>query len=168
MQDLLSICERDNVLVFWRHLDPDGKLLGMYFRSPGGRPIIVLDESLTHRTRLARCVLAEELAHYWTAPTADHLNHDDPLNKQAIWKDESRAGRLAANLLIPTTHLAAAVKRGLFSAHELADEFNVEEWMIWRKFHILRQDLREQHKLRESIGDLLSPLLVDVLWGYAV
>lgn len=172
MVELLSICETEGVRFFWRELDPwDGLLLGMYFVSPRGRPVIALDESLASpgRVRLARCVLMEEIAHYWTTPTADHLRHrDNSLNTQAIWRDESRAIRLAANHLIPTEELAAAVNRGLSSPHELAEHFQVEEWMVWRKFHILRKDLREQYKLKASSGDILSPLLVSVMWGQAV
>lgn len=171
MLDLLAVCEKEGIRVFWRQLDPDeGKLLGMYFRSRKGRPVIALDESLQHRIRLARSVLAEEIAHYYTTPTADHLHHgpQNPLNGQAIWRDESRALRLAVNMLIPTHELAAAAKKGLHSCHELAEYFRVEEYIVWRKFHVLRTDLREQWKLRVAAPDIISPLLVAVQWEEAV
>jgi len=163
--DLLTVCEREGIRVFWRQLDPEeGKLLGMHFRSPKGKPVIVLDESLQHRIPLGRSVLAEELAHYYTVPTADHFNHgpDESLNRQAIWRDEYKALRLAANMLIPTSALAEAAKKGIFLPHELAEYFTVEEYIVWRKFHVLRTDLREQWKLRAAAPDIMSPLLVAV------
>jgi len=169
--DLLRLCDKEGIRVFWRQLDPEeGKLLGMYFRSNGGEPVIALDESLQYRISLGRSVLAEEIAHYYTVPTANHLNHgpDSSLNGQAIWRDESRALRLAANMLIPTLELAEAAKKGFSSCHELAEYFRVEEYMVWRKFHVLRTELREQWKLRVAAPDIMSPLLVAVQWGEAV
>lgn len=170
MLDLLRLCDREGIQLFWRQLDGERKLLGMYFRSASGQPVIALDENLQHRIPLARCVLAEELGHYWTAPTADHLNCacETSLNKQARWQDEKRALRKAANLLIPTEKLAQAGRRGLFLAHELAEHFTVEEYVVWLKFHVLRSDLREQWKLHVVAPEIMSPLLVGVMWGEAV
>lgn len=170
MLDLLRLCDQEGIRVFWRSLDPEeGKLLGMYFRSRGGHPVIVLDESLQYRIPLGRSVLGEEIAHYYTTPTVDHVNHgpDSSLSKQARWRDESRALRLAANLLIPTSELAEAARKGIFLPHELAEYFTVEEYIVWRKFHVLRTDLREQWKLRVAAPDIMSPLLVGVMWGEA-
>lgn len=171
MIDLLRLCDEEGIRVFWRQLDPEeGKLLGMYCRSPKGRPVIALDERLQYRVPLGRSVLAEEIAHYYTVPTADHLNHGPgvSLNGPSVWRDESRAMRLAANMLIPTEQLAIAARKGLTSCHELAQYFLVEEYIVWRKFHVLRTDLREQWKLRLAAPDIMSPLLVATMWGEAV
>lgn len=171
MLDLLHLCEREGIFVFWRSLDEDGKLLGMYFRSPRrNRPIIALNESLTCRVKLARCVLAEEIGHYWCSPMVDHVNAGESagLEMQALWRDEYRALRMAANLLIPTEALAEAVRRGIFSLHELSEHFQVEEWMVWHKLRVLQEDLREQRRFRVRTADILSPLLAAIEWGEAV
>ncbi|OUN01353.1 MAG: hypothetical protein BAA04_06975 [Firmicutes bacterium ZCTH02-B6] len=171
MLDLLHLCEREGIRVFWRRLDEEGNLLGMYFRSPRRhRPIIALDVSLINRVKLARCVLAEEIGHYWCSPTVDHVNVGESagLEMQALWRDEHRALRMAANLLIPTEALADAVRRGITSADELSEHFLVEEWMVWRKLRVLQEDLREQWRFRVRTADILSPLLAATEWGEAV
>lgn len=163
MLKLLSLCEREGICFFWRPLDPDNQqLLGMYFRTPTGVPVIVLDESLINRIKTARTVLAEELAHYWTVPMVDHMNCrvDDPLTKVNVWRDESRALRLATNLLIPTVELVAALNKGVYSHHELSEYFMVEEYVVQRKMNLLRIDLHEQMKLRE-----VSPYIAELFLG---
>lgn len=172
MEGLLQLCRHHGVDVHFVRLSSTGKILGYYCHARDGTPLIMLDESLCTRPRLLRCVLAEELGHHLTVPQGHPagmgysvLERD---NLMQLSLDEARALRWAANCLIPTDELAFAAKRGLVLAHELAEHFQVEEWMVWRKFHVLRQDLREQHRLRASFGDILSPLLAEIMWGAAV
>lgn len=171
MDGLWAICDQEGIVILYmKYLTRSMRKLGYYYRTEEGQPVILLDESLKTNPRRHRCVLAEELGHYFCGTTGPvlQLSRYSPLAGQARGKDEHRGLRWAANFLIPTPELAEAAKKGLSLAHELADFFGVEEYMVWRKFHVLRTDLREQRKLRIVAPDIMSPLLVNTMWGEAV
>lgn len=170
MDGLLSICDREGIEISYHNpLTRSGNILGFYCRLRNGQPLILLDESLVSRPRLQRCVLAEEVSHHMTGSVGRMLYPcPSRLSRRSAWQRESAATRWAVNYLIPTTALACAAKRGIFLPSELADHFDVEEYIVWRKFHVLRTDLREQWKLRVAAPDVMSPLLVATMWGEAV
>lgn len=170
MDDLWALCDQEGIVVLYVDNLTRSKLkLGYYYRTEDGQPVILLDESLQDMPRRHRCVLAEELGHYFCGATGAIVRPGaySPLSGGARAKDEHRGLRWAANYLIPTDRLALAAQAGLSSVPELADYFEVEEYMVWRKFHILRTDLREQWKLHVAAPDIMSSLLVAVRWGAA-
>lgn len=162
MNGLLRICEDHGIDIEYVRLVPDRGLLGWYCADwDTGQPLILLDDSLPNNPRLHRLVLAEEVGH--------HMVGVRRLGDSAVrWQNEHRAMRWAVDYLIPTPRLAEAAERGLHLSHELAEWFDVPEWIVWRKFHALKQDLRERHNLRVPTSDILSSLLVDVLRQEAV
>lgn len=158
MLDLLRICDSEGIAVFWRALDPfEHKLLGIYFRSPGGRPVIALDSSMEHNISRARSILAEEVFHYFSTPSVEHLNFGPARSLTALMN--SKAVCDAANFLIPTCELARAANNGLIKCDELAHHFRVEEYMVWCKLGVLRQDAREREKFRSIAEDAMDHLL---------
>lgn len=74
---------------------------------------------------------------------------------------------MATNLLIPKADLAKAIRKGACSCHELAEYFRVEEYMVKRKFHLLRTDFRERRVLRMMASELASIILGDAMHGEA-
>lgn len=170
MDNLVALCDREGIVVLYvDSLTRSRNKLGYYFRDEDGQPVILLDSTLRDKPRLHRCILAEELGHYFCGAHGRIVRPaaDTPLARQARARDEHQGLRWAANYLIPTEELAVAAKTGLSLAPELADYFRVEEYMVWRKLHILRTDLREQWKLHVAAPDIMSPLLVAVRWGEA-
>lgn len=161
MDGLLRICEEKGIDIEYTRLVPERGFLGWYCTDwDTGQPLILLDESLLSNHMLHRCVLAEEVGH--------HMAGVRLWGKNVRSQNEYRAMRWAVDYLIPTHELAEAAKRGLYFSHELAEWFAVPEWIVLRKFQVLKQDLRERHNLRVHTSDILSPLLVATLWGEAV
>lgn len=168
MEGLLAICDREGISVQYEAITRSRRVLGLYFRTSDGLPVIVLDKGLPSRPRLERCVLAEEVGHHFTVPRGSLIGAhfstvDAPADTRSV--DELRATRWAANFLLPADKLAEAVRQGLHRVDELADWFNVTEAVVRRRMTALRQDLRAQHQLTVRLRDLWSPLLVEVQWG---
>lgn len=170
VDDLWAICDREGIVVLYLdNVTTSMNKLGYYYRAEDGQPVILLDTALKKNPRRHRCVFAEELGHYFCGATGSivRLSSYSPLAGRARARDERNGLRWAANYLIPTEELAAAGRAGLTLVHELADHFRVEEYMVWRKFHVLRTDLREQWKFRVAAPDIMSPLLVATMRGEA-
>lgn len=158
MLDLLRICDYEGIAVFWRSLDPfEHKVMGMYFLSPGGRPVIALDTSIMQNIPRVRSILAEELFHHYATPGVEHLNFGPARSLSCLVR--SKAVCDAANYLIPTEELALAAKDGLIKCEQLAQHFHVEEYIVWCKLAILRRDVREQDKFRAIAEDAMKRLL---------
>lgn len=169
MDGLLDICREQNVDVSYQELDPQHGLLGMYVRE-GTRQGIILDRSLLRQPRLERCVMAEEVGHHVTAGSGNvcivHFNYGVAIE---MTRTEERGLRWGAEYLMPTVAFANAILSGRRSVDELADYFDVTPWMVLRRFHFWRRDLRNKYCLRvKGRKDLLSPILVNCLWGEAV
>lgn len=170
MEGLLAICDQEGIDVQYGTITRRKSLLGLFWWEPDGGPVIGLDESLLSHPRLERCVLAEEVGHFYFPPVGSlagmHFSSSlGRLNTPNRSRDESKAVRWAANYLIPTAQLAEAANSGIRSVDELADYFCVTEWMVWRKLAVIRMDMREQQGLRVKTRDLWAPILVDNLWG---
>lgn len=167
MGGLQAICDREGVDVTYQDLDPDRGLLGMYIKE-GSRSGIILDRSLISKPRLERCVMAEEVGHHKTTGAGTvfvvHFSYHVALE---MTKTEEKAIRWATiEYLMPTRELAKAILDGRRTVDELADHFYVTRWMVHRRLHFLKRDLRREQGLRvKGIRDLFAPILVENLWG---
>lgn len=173
MQGLLQLCRQEGIDVEYCALTRRKSILGWYIPDMDGERVILLDESLLTKPRLERCVLAEELGHHFALQVSGlsvaYGLHHAALQRRNRRQNEARAVRWAANYLIPSAALADAIRSGLRRVDEFADYFYVTEWMVWRKIRALETDLKEQQALRiKGWRSLLSPLLVDAMWGQAV
>lgn len=134
MERLWALVESEGIRVKWADLrrTPEG-LLGMYYFDPVlGIPVIVLDRGLPARPRELRSVLAEELGHHFTVPQAEALQPRFSFRDAvAQGRDEARALRWAAALLIPAPELRAALARHEAPA-DLAERFGVTEGFLRR------------------------------------
>lgn len=167
METLHRLCAAEGIVVEYVSLTRSKRILGWYYRAWDGQPIIALDVDLQTNPILGRCVLAEEYGHHKTGSTGCIIHAGAySLTRANRARDESRAVRYAAELLIPTRELAEAIQKGCTSTHDLADHFYVMPWMVRRRLHFLRDDLQKEAGLRVAgIRDLFDPILVDNLWG---
>ncbi len=140
-QALFELAEKEGIVVrWWKFVLP---IQGLYYDKPGIPPLIGLDRLLMRRTRLLRCVLAEELGHHFTSAgvfvARPHLSY-----AKRLWvsKEEYRAMRWAAMHLISDTDLANAFRSGYSEIWELAERFDVTEEMMRFRMELL--DLRKR------------------------
>lgn len=73
-----------------------------------------------------KCVLAEELGHYYYEATYSLYCQD----LQVISKQERKAKKWAYNVLVPYEDLRRAIKNGLTTVYSLANYFEVTEAFI--------------------------------------
>lgn len=101
--------------------------------------MIFLDKSLPKYPRLHKCVLAEELGHYYTAPRTSIIQvHTSAYINIIMDQDERKALKWATNFLISDKSLFQAYKMGLHTCYDLAEYFDVTEWFLFRKLSFIR------------------------------
>jgi len=129
MQGMYSVAQQEGIEIEWWNFVPP--ILGMYWAPSDLPPVIFLDNSLEHNTRLLRCVMAEELGHHFTLDRdclcRTYFNYRDRL---AVSRAEYRALRWAAKYLIPADKLEHTIKRGYREIWELAEHFEATEEMV--------------------------------------
>lgn len=134
--DLWDIVERENIFIAYDKLaNLSQKTLGFYYWDPAiEKACIVLDNHLDRSPRLFKCVLAEEIGHYFTAPRGDLLlPYFSYSNHLLLSKDEYKALKWACNFLMPDDVFRKALCSGCQSIEELADSFDVTPWMVYHK-----------------------------------
>jgi len=114
MTNLLIIAECEGVEVFEFEL-PE-RIKGLYYNNS----IVINKRLLTNKER--KCVLAEELGHFFTS-IGDILN----LKIESNRKQEIRARNWAIQKLVPFDELILAHQQGYVSVYELAERFDVTE-----------------------------------------
>ena len=114
MTNLLTIAECEGIEVFEFEL-PE-RIKGLYYNNS-----IALNKRLeTNKER--KCVLAEELGHYFTS-AGDILN----LKIQSNRKQEIKARNWAIQKLVPFDELVLAFQEGYTNVYELSEYFDVTE-----------------------------------------
>jgi len=144
MERLWNIVDRENINVRYEDLShaPE-KIHGLYLYVQRLGPIIILDKYIHHSYRLHKCVLAEEIGHFYTAPRTNILTVHTSANLQTMEsQDERKAGQWATDFLIPDRELIKALESGCRSCFELAEYFDVTEWFMYRKLGFLKMCFR--------------------------
>lgn len=114
MTSLLEIAEYEGIEV--HEIELPESIKGLYYENS-----IALNKRLkTNKER--KCVLAEELGHYFTS-VGDILNLKIGSNR----KQEIRAKNWAIQKLVPFDELVYAHQQGYASVYELAEYFDVTE-----------------------------------------
>jgi len=125
-KQMLHLAESHGIVIEYHSFEKP--ILGIYTALPDLPPIIGLDVSLRSQNSVLRCVLAEELGHYFTSVGVCITREFYQYSKRiAISRAEYRALRWAANHLIPEDDLLDILKQGLYKPWELAEHFNVTE-----------------------------------------
>ncbi|WP_084665654.1 ImmA/IrrE family metallo-endopeptidase [Thermanaeromonas toyohensis] len=128
---LFALAEKEGIKIEWWDFKPP--LEAVYWYRPGLPPIIGLSHTLQSAPRsYFRCVLAEEIGHFYTTIGAIHIPRTLPRYHQRtnIGIYEYRARRWAAEHLIPLPDLIRAFKEGVTYRWELAEYFDVTEEMV--------------------------------------
>ncbi|MDO0824039.1 ImmA/IrrE family metallo-endopeptidase [Desulfosporosinus nitroreducens] len=116
---------------------------GLYIYDQRLGPLIILDKGLHHSYRLHKCVLAEEIGHFYTAARTNVLTVHTSANLQTMEsQDERKAGQWATDFLIPDKEFVKALEAGCRSCFELAEYFDVTEWFMYRKLDFLKMCFR--------------------------
>lgn len=113
--DLLIESDRNNLITKEKYLTANKG------RIKGNR--IAINRELTRREK--KCVLAEELGHYYTT-AGDILDQSDTSNR----KQEYRARLMAYDRLIGLVGIVDAYKHGCRSRYEIAEHLDVTETFL--------------------------------------
>ena len=128
MDRLLEVIRQEDIFRDYDHLNyGERKLYGLYFYDRNrDKPFILLDVRLDFNPTLHRCVLAEELGHYFTVPrsklTKPFASYGDRLQ---LSRDERRALTWAARFLISDEQLNDALAQHCNSIQEVAEYLGV-------------------------------------------
>lgn len=115
---LLQLAEQEGIEVV--HSSRIGRLAGMYVDK-----IIVLNPEHTKDDAAYKCILAEELGHYFTS-VGDIRNQNDLDNRS----QERQARAWSYEVLMPMSSLINAFNEGVKNRYELAIYLNVTETFI--------------------------------------
>lgn len=141
MKGLLGIALHEGIRIIYRNLLPNTEHFhGLYYLDPIVGHVVVLDKGLESKPRLHRCILAEEIGHYYTlSPEQALIPHTSFSYRRAIsmTRAERKALRWACDYLMPVDKFLRAVHSGIVAVEELAEMFNVTEWMVYRRYEFL-------------------------------
>lgn len=144
IERLWDIVDREKIKVKYVNLTrtPEG-IHGFYLYDYRLGPLIVLDKNIDQLPRLHKCVLAEEIGHFYTASRTNLLAVHTSANLQIIEaQDERKAAQWATDFLIPDSEFIKALEDGCRSCFELAEYFDVTEWFMYRKLGFLKMCFR--------------------------
>lgn len=148
MMTLISLAEKHNIII--DDYDLGDELLGIYLKIQGvPSPIIFLHKKLLTFSALARCVLAEELGHYFTMAcgNAVEYKHKNYGKQLQVNKIEKAAIKWGGKFLIPDEDLYITLKHGQLSLYEVAQKFNVTEAFAKMRLQIFKE---EEYALRHG------------------
>ncbi len=122
LDNLYSITEKEKIKVYnWHIEDADGAYINIDKINA-----IALNYDNIGTYVEEKCVLAEELGHYYYEATYSLYCQD----LQIISKQERKAKKWAYNVLVPYEDLHRAIKNGLTTVYSLANYFEVTEAFI--------------------------------------
>lgn len=134
--------------------------LGYFQSSESGDYIIIKDCPDIHNDdTLLKCVLAEEIGHYFTT-----IGRNEPLKSNTyhrnmmIEKEETKAMKWATDYLIDTDLLISYLTdHTLSKIPDIADHFQVTENFVLQKFEFMKRK-EEYWKLRDQVYLCLARL----------
>lgn len=144
MIKLWEIVEKEKIKVKYRDLSEAAERpYGLYIHCAKTGPLIFLDPLLKHSRRMHRCVLAEEIGHFYTTPRTNPLKSYTSANLKIMnSQDERKAMQWAADFLMPDLEVTKAFEVGCRGCFELAEYFDVTEWFVQRKLGFWKMRFR--------------------------
>lgn len=122
LDNLYDLTEKEKIKVYdWHIEDADGAYINIDKINA-----IALNYDNIGTYIEEKCVLAEELGHYYYEATYSLYCQD----LQVISKQERKAKKWAYNVLVPYEDLRRAIKNGLTTVYGLANYFEVTEAFI--------------------------------------
>lgn len=112
---------------------------GIYIKFEQCCPVIGLNYSYISTHTEEKCVLAEELGHYYTGTETLFLK-----DRQSIDRQEYRAIKWAVKRLIPWDKLRSLLKQGITAIWDLAERLDVTEDLIKKALDIYSRNYPEE------------------------
>ena len=160
MNYLLKLVEKEKIMLSYLPLrEYRQSLWGLFIPGKHGtNPAIYLDKELKHNPklyRLARCILAEELGHYFTGITSSVFKiHANYSLERKMSVDEESALHWATSRLISTDEVLELLRINKCECTDLADYFEVTTWFMFRKLEFVQYQIKARH--REISFDLIK------------
>lgn len=167
MNYLLKLVEKEKIIITYLPLrEYKHSLWGLFVPERSGiNPTIYLDKELKHNPklyRLARCILAEELGHYFTGIGSNVFkSHANYSLEHKMSADEEKALRWATSALIPTNEVIELLGRDKCRCKDLANYFEVTTWFMFRKLEFLQYQIKARR--REISFDLITQVKASCL-----
>jgi len=137
---LLALAKQNKIAIkFWDFKPP---IEAVYYSYPGKNPVIGLDYRILSDKNHFRCVLAEELGHYFTTQRESIITHCHHRSRIGAYREEYQAMVWAVNYLIPDRELALALK--LMPPWELKNHFQVDPDFLAFKLKLAKDKLLAQ------------------------
>ena len=140
-EEMYKLINQENIILAELEL-PNNKL-GLYRKDNHGDFIFYKSEIKSNHI-FFRCVIAEELGHYFTLNssfvTKAPRTYQNWISES---KEEEKALRWATNYLIDTTKLLAEFHESNFSVYELSEIFNVTPEFVFMKLIYMSYDLKQ-------------------------
>ena len=137
--ELLALAKKHKItLKLWDFKPP---IEAVYFSYPGKDPVIGIDYRISKNKdqRHFRCILAEELGHYFTTQEGNIISHCHYRSRIGVYREEYKAMVWAVNYLIPDHELEMAFN--IMPPWELKDFFNVDEEFMAFKLKLSKDKL---------------------------
>ncbi|HBG15451.1 MAG TPA: hypothetical protein DDW93_01605 [Firmicutes bacterium] len=120
--NLLELAKKNNItLKFWDFKPP---IEAVYFYYPGKTPVIGIDYKIKNNKKRFRCLLAEELGHFFTTNQGSIISHYHLSDRIGVCREEYKAMKWAVDYLIPDQELEMAFN--IMPPWELEDFFQVD------------------------------------------
>jgi Zn-dependent peptidase ImmA (M78 family) len=105
---LLALATKNKIaLKLWDFKPP---IEAVYYHYPGKNPVIGLDYRILNDKNHFRCVLAEELGHFFTTQRGSFITRYHRRNRIQVCREEYQAMVWAVNYLIPDHELELVFK----------------------------------------------------------
>jgi len=133
MERLIEVAMQEGIVIIENAPLPKS-YLGLYVQEENYKPSASLSKSIYGQRKMERAVLAEEIGHYFTVVEHNVPRYFKKYSDQLKFsRQEYRAARKGAQLLIYPEEILEAVTHGLEEVWELAEHFDVpEEFMLLR------------------------------------
>lgn len=123
LEKLYDLAEKEDVKIYDFYFDED--INGMYLNY-NKLNAIALNYKVINNSQEEKCILSEELGHYYMDATYPASTKD----KILIDKQEYKAKKWSYYILIPFEKLKSAISNGIDTLYSLAEYFEVtEEYM---------------------------------------
>ncbi|HHT49022.1 MAG TPA: ImmA/IrrE family metallo-endopeptidase [Firmicutes bacterium] len=135
--NLIALAKKNKIiLMLWDFKPP---IEAVFYSYPGKNPVIGLDYRIVNDQSHFRCVLAEELGHFFTTPRESIITHYHCRSRIRTYREEYQAMVWAVNYLIPDHELELALNH--MPAWELIDFFRVDPEFLAFKLKLSKDRL---------------------------
>ena len=135
---IFKLLEEEGINLEWWDF-PD-YLLGVYVEIDDCK-VIGLKKDIDRSNRKLKCILSEELGHYFTGSTYKNSKPKNYREEIEIARNEYRAKKWQVFFLIPEDKFLEAIRKGITETWELAEYFDVDEEVI--KFYLRLPRVKE-------------------------